>query len=120
VREAIRLLEERGADSVVSVKALPLTHGPECALQIAVDGVLVPWVEWLDIHSQPSRRQSVEPTYIRDGTCYAFRRRTVERFGHIYGQHVVPLIIPPDETCELDTEDDWARLEQRIRTGATA
>jgi CMP-N,N'-diacetyllegionaminic acid synthase len=119
VREAIRLLQESEADSVVSVKALPLTHHPLFALEIYA-GRLSPWsvgdmgdYVWL-VGQQPSRRQDVEPVYIRDGTVYAFYRRTVEREGNIYGKRVIPLIIPPEETCELDTPEDWARLEARV------
>jgi hypothetical protein len=44
---------------------------------------------------------------------YAFWRRTVSRAGDIYGCPCLPLIIPPEQSCELDTEDDWQRVEAR-------
>jgi CMP-N,N'-diacetyllegionaminic acid synthase len=106
VREAIQLLQSTGADSVVSVVPLPLTHHPMFALGIARGK--------LDIRGYfPSRRQDVEPAYIRDGTCYTFRRETVTRYGNIYGEDCRPLILEPHETCELDTELQWAEVQAR-------
>jgi CMP-N,N'-diacetyllegionaminic acid synthase len=112
VQTAIARLRETQADSVVSVVELPLTHSPDvlCSLY---HGQLWPYGEngW---HTQPTRRQDVEPVYIRDGTAYCFWRRTVTRYGTIYGADVRPLIIPADETCELDTMEQWAALEARL------
>lgn len=120
ITQAIALLRETGADSVVSVVALPLTHSPEMHLWIHQDrlyrgprmtfkGLPMGW----DWDLLPPRRQDVEPTYIRDGTCYTFRRETVIKHGNIYGERCVPLVIRPDESCELDTEEDWSALVRR-------
>jgi len=115
VREAIQLLQETGADSVISVVALPLTHHPAFQMIIQPNGQLI-------THSNPTgwgfggiftRRQDVDPVYIRDGTVYVFRRESVTRYGHIYGEFVRPLILEPHETCELDTEQQWAEVEAR-------
>jgi CMP-N-acetylneuraminic acid synthetase len=65
----------------------------------------------------PTRRQDVGTTYIRDGTVYAFPVKTLTS-GTIYGQDVRPLLIPADESCELDTESDWADVERRWRERA--
>jgi CMP-N,N'-diacetyllegionaminic acid synthase len=121
VKEAIALLESSGADSVVSVVPLPLTHHPEYVLSIYDAsrqrlGVYIqdlgdraPW----DFSVLPARRQDVLPAYIRDGTVYAFKRSTVEQHGTIYGHDCRPLILDPSETCELDTEDQWREVEAR-------
>lgn len=110
VKAAIALLQEWDMDSVVSVVALPRTHSPDVAFRISGNRYLMP--PW-KFRTLPARRQDIEPWYIRDGTVYAFYRRTVEQHGNIYGQNVRPLIIPPEETCELDTIQDWEALEQR-------
>src|SRR5262249_6049476 len=55
------------------------------------------------------------PTYRADGTVYAFWRRTVTEHGSIYGARVEPLVIPPEESGEIDTEADFLALEQRYR-----
>jgi CMP-N-acetylneuraminic acid synthetase len=120
VREAIALLQsrKRGLHSVVSVAALPPTHAPDVALWIRgrelcravgqeYDG------QCYDLASLPTRRQDVEQAYIRDGTVYAFYRRTVTTHGNIYGPCSWPLIIPPEETAALDTEADWEAVQTR-------
>jgi CMP-N,N'-diacetyllegionaminic acid synthase len=114
IRQAIQLLEESGADSVVSVVELPLTHHPWSQFMVNSDGTLELYeaMDWADL---PASRQELQPTYIRDGTVYAFRRRTVEHYGTIYGQDVRPLLMALEDTCELDTEADWAEVERRWR-----
>jgi CMP-N,N'-diacetyllegionaminic acid synthase len=113
VQAAIRLLRETQADSVVSVVELPRTHSPEFVVRkYEVFGErgwrIAPECGW---RSLPACRQDVEPAYIRDGTVYAFPVKTL-RSGTIYGQDARPLIIPPEESCELDTEADWAEVER--------
>lgn len=115
ITKAIELLRETQADSVVSVVPLPLTHSPDNQLWVC-DGQLAPWAELMDgMNSLPATRQTCHQTYIRDGTCYAFWRRTVEQHGTIYGPVAVPLYIDSADTCELDTQADWDALEQRLR-----
>jgi CMP-N-acetylneuraminic acid synthetase len=112
ITEAIRLLRETQADSVVSVVALPLTHDWVFQFRIEGAGKLVPWIhrDWTHV---PACRQDVIQSYIRDGTVYAFLRRTVAQHGNIYGQNVRPLIIDPADSCELDTEEHWQAVERR-------
>lgn len=106
-------------DSVVSVVEVPPTHHPWMQFEITPDGQLEPegWevqggLTW-PVVAGFGCRQEMPTTYRRDGTVYAFWRRTVARSGTIYGSCVVPLVIPPEETCDLDTEADWAALEAR-------
>ena len=114
VQAAIALLQETQADSVVSVVGLPPTHSPEWQCVINESGGLEFWSldPWPGI---AWRRQDLPKTYIRDGTVYAFYRQTVQRFGTIYGEHVRPLIIPAEESCSLDTMQDWAEAERRLQ-----
>jgi CMP-N-acetylneuraminic acid synthetase len=76
------------------------------------------WAQGSYLNSIPPRRQDMARGYKRDGTVYAFWRETVA-YGDIYGADVVPLIIPPEETCPLDTPADWAEAERRLRERAT-
>jgi CMP-N,N'-diacetyllegionaminic acid synthase len=108
LREAVRLLLDTQAESVVSVVELPLTHSPDM-LGLIVGNRLAPWNE----QGWPTRRQEATPAYKRDGTIYAFWRRTVSTHGSIYGYDVRPLIIPPEQSCSLDTEDEWREVERR-------
>ena len=49
------------------------------------NGVLRPF---LPEGARVTRRQDARPAYSRDGTVYAFRRDTIERFGNIYGERL--------------------------------
>lgn len=109
---AIALLRDSDADSVVSVVPVKPTDHALWQGQIAPDGsVDHAW----DV---VTRRQDIPPAVKRDGTVYAFCRRTVDTYGSLYGRVCRPLLIDPADTCELDTLDDWAALERRLE-GAT-
>lgn len=113
VKAAIELLQTSGADSVVSVVELPKTHNAGVQCWIRPDGRLDTVLGLRSWDGLPGRRQEMPTHYIRDGTVYCFTRSTVERHGTIYGRNVLPLIIPPDETCELDTIEQWNDVERR-------
>ncbi len=134
ITEAIRLLRETQADSVVSVVELPKTHSPEFQCVIDSGAIISRWRGMLKpypvyegydetrfrMEEQPKCRQAVDATYIRDGTVYAFRRRTVLKSGNIYGEQVKPLIIDPADSCSLDTEADWNEVVRRWASAAVS
>jgi CMP-N,N'-diacetyllegionaminic acid synthase len=119
LQKAEQMLRETGADSVVSVVPLPLTHSAEVQLRIEqpqgrYKGGLVPVdPDMSDLMDLPARRQNAEQTYIRDGSVYAFPVRTIRTWPSIYGHWCEPLILDPSETCELDTEEQWEAVEKR-------
>lgn len=123
LQAAIQLLQDSGADrvvSVVSVVEVPLTHSPWLQLELDGNGQLRPWdyqslTNWSEIAECPiGTRQACPPSFIRDGTVYAVRRSTVAE-GALYGRHCLPLLIPAEETCPLDTPADWLDAERRLR-----
>jgi CMP-N-acetylneuraminic acid synthetase len=109
IHAALKMLEETGADSVVSVVEIPAHYSPEYALGID-EGQL--WPTHPDIYclDDARRRQDAEKAYSRDGTVYAIRRETIEA-GSLYGKDCRALIIPRNESVNLDTEEDWALAE---------
>ena len=74
-------------------------------------------VNFLPEGARATRRQDVRPAYARDGTIYAFRRRTVERHGSIYGPDCRPLVIDPEDSINLDSMEDWAAAERVLARG---
>ena len=126
ITQALALLDA-SVDSVVSVVELPRTHHPELALCVDDGRLLRLWPDecayweapYQGLRYLPTRRQDVTPAYVRDGTAYCFHRRTVEQHGNIYGEKVKPLIIPASETQALDSPEDWAEAERRLRARAT-
>jgi CMP-N-acetylneuraminic acid synthetase len=79
------------------------------------DGTLRPF---LPEGARVTRRQDVRPAYYRDGTVYAFRRDTIERFGNIYGQRCVPLLIDARESLSIDSPEDWVEAQRRLEKPA--
>ena len=126
ITQALALLN--GHSAVVSVARIPQAMSPPMACWIGdLSHYLCPFDAKRGLYGgEPrnwsqvaTRRQETGEWYYRDGTVYAFRRRTVEETGTIYGHTVAPLIIPPEETCPLDTPADWLEAERRLRERAT-
>lgn len=110
IRDAVKVLRDTSADSVVTVVAVPRHLSPDYVMRMD-EGRLKPF---LPEGARVTRRQDARPAYSRDGTVYAFRRATVERFGGIYGDDCRPLLIDANESLSIDTEDDWHEAERRL------
>lgn len=108
IDDAVSQLVTSGADSVVTVVEVPKHLSPDYVMRVE-DGVLRPF---LPEGARVTRRQDVRPAYFRDGTVYAFRRDTVERFGNIYGDRCLPLLIDARESLSIDSPEDWAEAER--------
>jgi len=108
VKMGLKLFEMSQPDSVVSVTPVPQHYAPEWQYTIR-DGQL----RQVMVTPPPSRRQDVEPSYTRDGTVYITKRDIIDS-GSLYGRDIVPLVIPADESCNLDTPDDWKRAEGMV------
>ena len=110
VRDAVTMLRETKADSVVTVVELPRHLSPDYVMRID-DGVLRPF---LPDGARLTRRQDARPAYSRDGTVYACWRATLDRWGTIYGERCQPLIVDAADSLSIDTPDDWAEAERRL------
>lgn len=108
IRAAVALLRSSGADSVVTVVPVPRHLSPDYVMRIEGE-VLKPF---LPEGARVARRQDARPAYSRDGTVYAFRRDTLDRFGTIYGDDCRPLIVDPDDSLSIDSPADWATAER--------
>jgi CMP-N,N'-diacetyllegionaminic acid synthase len=110
VRDAVTMLRETNADSVVTVVELPRHLSPDYVMRIE-DGVLRPF---LPDGARVTRRQDARPAYSRDGTVYACWRTTLDRWGSIYGERCLPLIVNAAHSLSIDSPDDWAEAERRL------
>ena len=111
VREAVRLLEESGADAVCSVVAVPPELRPHYVMRIRDDGSLDYFLPEGRLYR---RRQDVPPAYRRDGTVYLARTATLERFRDFYGERCVPLFVDPEDSLSIDDPAQWADAERRV------
>jgi CMP-N-acetylneuraminic acid synthetase len=116
IRSAVEVLRASGADSVVTVVELPRHLSPDYVMRID-DGRLVPFLE---SGAGITRRQDARPAFVRDGTVYAFWRRTLRDTGSIYGRVCRPLIVSAADSLTLDSEEDWAEAERRLAQPAPA
>jgi CMP-N,N'-diacetyllegionaminic acid synthase len=110
VREAVTMLHETKADSVVTVIELPRHLSPDYVMRID-EGVLRPF---LSEGERVTRRQDARPAYSRDGTVYVCWRSTLERWGNIYGDRCQPLILDAADSLSIDSPADWAEAERRL------
>ena len=108
IRNAVAMLRSSGADSVVTVVELPKHLSPDYVMRID-EGVLKPF---LPEGAVVARRQDARPAYSRDGTVYAFRRDTLDRFGTIYGKDCRPLIVDSEDSLSIDSQADWDTAER--------
>ena len=110
VRRAVQQLRDSAADSVVTVVELPRHLSPDYVMRID-QGRLIPF---LPDGERITRRQDARPAFVRDGTVYAFWRRTLRDTGSMYGTRCSPLVLPARESLTLDTPDDWEEAERRV------
>lgn len=110
VARAVALLEETGADSVVTVVEIPKHLSPHYAMRID-GGRLAPF---LPEGASVTRRQDVEPAYTRDGTVYAVRRNVLVERHDLYGDDCRPLVLDASESVNVDTAEDWKEAERRL------
>ena len=110
IHDAVCRLRETGADSVVTVVELPRHQSPDYVMRID-EGRLVPF---LQEGERITRRQDARPAFVRDGTVYASRARTVREQQSLYGRDCRPLVLPATESLSIDTIEDWHEAERRL------
>jgi CMP-N-acetylneuraminic acid synthetase len=98
IDRAFALLEERGADSVVSVtRANP--H-PFLVKRLTDDGCLEDFI----LPDQPrERRQDYPPAYALNGAIYLTRTEIVRAQGTMFPAGTVALVMPPERSLDVDT-----------------
>ena len=97
-----------GADSAVSVYEVNDFH-PKKLMKIK-DGKLAPYVaEFAELTT--SRRQDVQPVYKRNGGIYASKRYVVTELGRVWGDHVVPYIMPDTASVDINSQVDFILAE---------
>jgi CMP-N-acetylneuraminic acid synthetase len=109
IRDAVTMLRDTGADSVVSVVEMPRHLSPDFVLRLD-EGRLRPFLDGPRV----TRRQDARASFARDGTVYVCWRATLERFGDIYGQDCRPIINRPGSSVSIDSPDDWDAAERAL------
>jgi CMP-N,N'-diacetyllegionaminic acid synthase len=113
VAGAVALLEQSGAESVVSVVRVAAAHHPLKLKRLEGDRLL-PYVE--DDRLTPSHE--LPPLWVRNGSVYVFRRDVVER--GLEAQDVRGFEMPPERSFDVDTAEDLAFADFLVERGERA
>lgn len=108
LREAVKLLEESGADSVLPVVRFGF---PPQRCVVVKDGLLrFQWPEYAQ-----ARSQDLEPYYHDVGQFYCLKAESFKAQGKLVMDRTVPLILSEMEVQDIDTEEDWRIAEVKFR-----
>jgi CMP-N,N'-diacetyllegionaminic acid synthase len=107
VDEAVRLLLESGADTVVSVVEVPHRYEPSSLMELH-DGRLV-------ARSEPTTRQAKDQLYARNGPAILAVRPSGLGDG-LYGGNVVGYVMDERDSLDIDTPHDLELAEQLLRS----
>jgi CMP-N-acetylneuraminic acid synthetase len=103
---AVELLEQTGADSVVSVVEVPHQFNPVSVMRDD-HGRLVPFLDG----PAPLRRQDKPLVFARNGPAVLAVRAGVVAAGSLYGQDCRPLIMASRDSLDIDTSADFDLLD---------
>lgn len=108
----IELLEERGADSVMTVVPVPAEYNPHWVYFQNPDGSL--HLSTGEVSPIP-RRQALPPAWCRDGSVYVTRRDIVMRLNSLYGSFVLGMVVSAAERVNIDSLEDFDRAAEILR-----
>jgi CMP-N,N'-diacetyllegionaminic acid synthase len=104
----IGLLEESGADAVVSMLRVPREYNPRWVYFQDEAG-------WLRISTGEAapigRRQDLPAAFHREGSVYVVRRDVVLDQNSLYGDRLLGYLVDGSRSVNLDTAEDWRRAE---------
>jgi len=103
----IELLEATGSDSVVTVLPVPPEYNPHWVFFRTPDGTLASVMPGPLI----PRRQDLPPAFHREGQVYVTRRNVLMEHNSLYGERLAGYPIDASWTANIDTPEDWARVE---------
>lgn len=102
IDEAMRVLRDTGADSVISVYQVEDAHPSR--MYLIEDGRLRPYSE----EPPGSLRQDLPKVFHRNGAIYACRTSLIREQGRLWGGKLVPYIMPKKRSVNIDDPDDLA------------
>jgi CMP-N-acetylneuraminic acid synthetase len=109
---SIELLERTGADSVISFVDAGEKH-PARMKFVGADGRVLdpPFAE----RTEGQRRQDLPKIYLREGSIYLTRRRTLVEHRSIKGCDCRAWLVAEDRACNIDTPFDLFLAEQLLK-----
>lgn len=108
LQDAMRLLQEKGADSVIPVTKF--SYPPMRGLVMRQEEIAYKWPE-----NRSVRSQDLEEMYHDCGQFYCL---SVEQFlaqKQIFMEHSYPYVLPSKIVQDIDTLEDWELAEMKYR-----
>lgn len=115
IKEAVELIEEVGADSVLSVAPIPDHHSPYKAMVHNDEGMLV-LVNENPVRKRTARRQDLKPAHWSVGSIYLFKTHLL--FGdepNFFGDKVAPYVVDAKYVVDIDVPEDWEVAERAVK-----
>ena len=107
----IDLLEESGADTVITVLHVPEEYNPHWVYFADASGALrLSTGEATPI----ARRQELPAAFHRDGAVYVARREVIVQRGSLFGDRVLGHVAERPHTVNIDGPADWRSAEQLV------
>lgn len=111
----IELLEQSGADAVVTVLPVPAEYNPHWVYFRKETGNLILCTG----ESTPiPRRQDLPVAFHREGSVYVTRRDVVMKGGSLYGKDLVGYELQSHEHVNIDSMDDWQRASEMVQSAS--
>ena len=120
VRGAVSLASTSGADSVVSVSAVPVHYHPLRTLRVDADGNATLFVSGEPVRRRDKRRQDLPPVWAMNGAIYLFRASTLsDPEPSLFGARSVAYEMPHPSGLSIDDLDDWMEVERHLAQANT-
>ena len=113
IDRCIAELWARDADCVVSVRPVPTEYNPHWVYFADPDGQL----RLSTGEREPiAARQQLPAALHRDGSIFVAKIQGVLARKSLYGERMLGVVSPEAEACDLDTEEQWKLLEQKLKS----
>jgi CMP-N,N'-diacetyllegionaminic acid synthase len=112
IDRCVSLLWERDVDSVISVRPVPPEYNPHWMYFESSAGLLEPCINGAEI----TRRQELPQAYHPDGSVFVVKTEVVMREHSLKGKRVLGAVSPAEEAVDLDAEEQWRDLEQKLKS----
>lgn len=109
---ALQMLFQSDAESIVSVYQVNDYHPVK--LKKMLNGRLVQYVDGF-LEQSTARRQDFVPVYKRNGGFYASRRHVVMEHNRVFGDDVLPYIMPPEKSVDINNLVDFWTAEAVLK-----
>lgn len=116
IAAAVALLEQPGADSVLSVSEVPVHAHPLRTLRLDANGFATLFATGEPVRKRINRRQDLPEAWVMNGAIYACRTALLfdEVSPSLYGDRVVAYRMPAERSVSIDDAEDWAAAERLL------